>query len=163
MSEFFKPWRRRIGIVMLVFALVFLGGWVRSQSTVDVISFRSGTYLHHWLASDARFICWTRQYEKYSDSVWEVPEYSNSKRDASHDFRRDPNIKWYGALREFGVFEYPASQFQGNSMATWLIPYWYVILPLALLSTYLLFVKPRKSTSKKPADPIPADGKNLQS
>src|SRR4051794_40257879 len=39
MGEFFKPWRRRIGVVTLLMALVFMGGWLRSHSFVDYVVF----------------------------------------------------------------------------------------------------------------------------
>ena len=31
MREFFKPWRRKIGVVTLVMACVLMAGWVRSE------------------------------------------------------------------------------------------------------------------------------------
>ena len=38
MGEFFKPWRRKLGIVTLVLACVFMGGWVRSYSAHDALN-----------------------------------------------------------------------------------------------------------------------------
>ena len=36
MREFFRGWRRKIGVVTLLMALVAMGGWVRSLYSVDV-------------------------------------------------------------------------------------------------------------------------------
>ena len=33
MSEYFKPWRRKLGVLTLVFACVFAGWWVKSMFT----------------------------------------------------------------------------------------------------------------------------------
>src|SRR5580658_9234756 len=38
MHDFFKPWRRKIGVVTLVLACVFAAGLVRSHATTDRIS-----------------------------------------------------------------------------------------------------------------------------
>ena len=39
MREFFRGWRRKVGVVTLVLALVFMGGCVRSQAFVDTLTF----------------------------------------------------------------------------------------------------------------------------
>jgi hypothetical protein len=38
MGDFFKPWRRRIGVVTLVMACAFMGWWVRSQFYYDAVA-----------------------------------------------------------------------------------------------------------------------------
>jgi hypothetical protein len=43
-GNFFKGWRRKIGISTLVIALTFMVGWVRSLSIIDVFNFPTGTY-----------------------------------------------------------------------------------------------------------------------
>ena len=35
MGDYFKPWRRKIGVLTLVMACVFMGAWVRSNSILD--------------------------------------------------------------------------------------------------------------------------------
>lgn len=37
MLEFFKPWRRRFGVVTLGLACVFAAGWVRSYAKFDLV------------------------------------------------------------------------------------------------------------------------------
>lgn len=37
MREFFKGWRRKVGLVTLVMALVFTGGWLRSRFFEDSV------------------------------------------------------------------------------------------------------------------------------
>ena len=38
MGDYFKPWRRKIGVVTLMLACVFMGGWMRSIFFLDFIS-----------------------------------------------------------------------------------------------------------------------------
>ena len=39
MSEFFKPWRRRFGVLTLAISLLLMGGWIRSRQIDDVRRF----------------------------------------------------------------------------------------------------------------------------
>ena len=41
MGDFFRGWRRKIGLLSLVLALLFMGVWVRSLSVMDVINVRT--------------------------------------------------------------------------------------------------------------------------
>lgn len=61
MREFFRPFRRKLGVIALVVACVLMAGWVRSQSTHDSyfvshkswmrsIESRSGSM--HWITFD---------------------------------------------------------------------------------------------------------------
>jgi len=50
MGDFFKPWRRKIDVVTLLMACIFMAGWVRSMSIEDsmgvyLAQFRSGWFL----------------------------------------------------------------------------------------------------------------------
>jgi len=46
MSEFFKAWKKKIGCVTLLMALVFIVGWVRSHEYMDSYVFGYG--LRNW-------------------------------------------------------------------------------------------------------------------
>ena len=37
MDEFFRGWRRKIGLVSLMMALSFMGGWIRSFRHADIV------------------------------------------------------------------------------------------------------------------------------
>ena len=39
MGSFFQGWRRKIGLMTLLLALVFMSGWVRSFITGDFVTF----------------------------------------------------------------------------------------------------------------------------
>lgn len=38
MHEFFRDRRRKVGVILLLMALAFVGGWIRSTLTCDYIS-----------------------------------------------------------------------------------------------------------------------------
>jgi hypothetical protein len=51
MGDYFKPWRRKIGVLTLVMALAFAVGWVRSLRLRDARSFVVGESLEVRLMS----------------------------------------------------------------------------------------------------------------
>ena len=57
MSEFFKPWRRKLGVVTLAVACVFAGGWVRSLGVSDRRSHRIGNTTYFIISSHG-FASW---------------------------------------------------------------------------------------------------------
>ena len=54
MGEFFKPWRRKFGVVTLVMACGLAILWFRSQTKMDSLSFRVGNE-HHRLSSSRNY------------------------------------------------------------------------------------------------------------
>ena len=155
---YFKPLRRKIGVVTLVLACVFMVAWVRSQVVVDAMSITCSRW-QHFLFSDNFGIWWEtdlisqkgRQVPFFGDfSKW----YLQSNKRATpppeapdFEFAANPDI----VLTSYGF--YYAVLFSKNQnpplvKSTWIIPYWSIILPLTLLSAWLLLSKPRV---KKPA------------
>lgn len=114
MSQFFKPWRRQAGCVMLVLACVFTAGWVRSQTKFDVID-----------ACGAEF--------SSQRGFFDVIYYR----------------EWNLAKSESGVLV--RLEFKG-------VHYSLVVIPLTVLSAYLLVSKPRsKSVCPTEQKVAPAD------
>src|SRR5262245_57497608 len=58
-TTYFKPWRRKIGIVTLVAACVLMVGWVRSRFVADLVSYRTTSH-----KSEARSIDGTLQFRE---------------------------------------------------------------------------------------------------
>jgi len=58
MGEFFKPWRRKIGVMTLLMALVFMAGWVRSLVYNDDIRVFVGKQTVHELHSSPNGLAW---------------------------------------------------------------------------------------------------------
>ena len=57
MGDFFHGWRRKIGVVTLVVACVFLVTWMRSESKIDVFTvYYSDFYDHFRIVSERGFL-----------------------------------------------------------------------------------------------------------
>ena len=57
MGEFFRGWRRKIGMLTLMLALVFMGGWVRSLVVRDDLMVSTGKESTAYLSSLQPDIC----------------------------------------------------------------------------------------------------------
>ena len=139
MGDYFQPLRRKIGVM----ALVFMGGWVRSLIVFDAVRFNIGNH------TGAGFMSMNQSIVLASANLetWEPPEWqtgSSSSADSVLDGGRITwRFRWYG----FGV----GTLAQGDmGMMISTIPYWSIVIPLTLLSAYLLLSKPRPA--KTPTD-----------
>ena len=143
MGDYFRPWRRKLGVVTLVLAWVFTAGWVRSVIGEDSIDFTSplgngsvtsryGLILVVFDKCDGMFfgrsfalrnVCWGEDWSS-------TEEHQGSK--------------W---LAQHGWFTYFANGCREDHIY---IPYWELMIPLTMLSAHLLLSKPRQP--KQPAD-----------
>jgi hypothetical protein len=98
MGEFFRGWRRKVGVVTLMVACMFMAMWVRGMSI--------------WPAGEGF-------------------ELRMELREAGIDF---------GLVH---VHHLDATSWNGSAMA-FDIPYASIVIPLTLLSGYLLIIRPRQ-------------------
>ena len=104
MGEFFKGWRRKVGVLTLVMACMFMAVWIRSSLVIDKIA------------------------------------------------------------NDFGGHEKLVEMLQGDEsgmsrlITIWRVSPVWIILPLSLLSAWLLLGKPRQSNQKRITDSTPAVG-----
>ena len=150
MREFFRGWRRKAGVVTLVMACALTGLWMRSQHMRDSLQVR--------IADNAAYICISNE----SELVWqslshEATEEVQLRRFAvshipvsqnrvhfGHGWRRTEKED-YGHSVSFKTI--PGSRTEIDAqLAAWKLPHWCVVLPLTLLSAYLLLWTPRKRT-----------------
>lgn len=135
MGSFFKEWRRKFGVVILLLACFLMVGWLRSGMVADHFTFWVSDYhvsfdsyrgAIHWHANDILHF-WPQ--------IFNWPHSQNPI--GAHYFSRA--IKEPRRTTTLQV-EYT---FQDS---LWSIPYWALIIPLAVVSLWLLIVKPRKSS-----------------
>jgi hypothetical protein len=145
MGQFFRGWRRKLGVVTLVMACVFTAEWVRSLVYVDALtvignngpfisrarieSNLGAIYFAHFRILDILEARYKRSLPKYS-----VVEVQNS--------RPPIDVEW--TLLGFAMRINDTGSIGGFG-----IRYWSIVIPLAMLSACLLFGKPR---SKKPPE-----------
>ncbi len=157
MTTYFKPLRQKVGVVTLAISCLLMSGWVRSQSMQDTFAVRTGSAYRFKLVSawqrlvfviihidsneQFTFTFWTS--ESAVRSEWRlllvppVPTLS---------FRIDNRFLATGnGVAQFGNTKISADSFH--------LPYWSVVIPLTLLSAWLLLSKPRQT---KPSTEPPA-------
>ena len=113
MGDFFKPWRRKIGVLTLVMACFVAAGWVRSfvveDNFGDIIS-QNGVIKKVEYRSTAGLIVLDNNGNVLSQTI-----------DTSPTSWEEP---------------------------VWRIPYWWIVIPLTLLSAWLLLGKRRMAKQK---------------
>ena len=149
MKEFIRGWKRKIGVMTLVMACLSMSGLIRSYSVRDTVNCWAVRRIPVLLISTSGFILWGKlfldpgtgsTFAYWTTDVIADPntviEISND--DASH-------------LRWFSVVTFTSST---HSYPVWATSYWCFILPLTLISLWLLLSKPRNSGQIKIIEPI---------
>ena len=108
---------------MLLMALVAMAGWVRARYISDVVRLDLGRRQHRLFTHEDR-IHWVSYESQWK--YWSLPiEWATS----------EP----YDLLIFFTLTEYAPAK----DCLAWEIPYWSLVIPLPLLSAWLLVSKPR--------------------
>ena len=182
MREFFTGWRKKIGAVTLVMALMIVAVWIRSFRSTDIVNLHSipNTSLMFISERSGIVFLWMNN---------EAPQFTDGRLDDSYvllgqnlrlnqimprELQPEWKFEWlgfqYGNARDvkgaaawvadihevFGS-TVKASDFKGLIASVLVIPHWSVVMPLTLLSAYLLLSKPRIATSKTVADFITSE------
>jgi hypothetical protein len=133
MTEFFKGWRRKIGCVTLAFACVFAAGGVRSYGARDSLVIETSVMDFGFVSNSGTMMIW------FDDDVVTYGYVWYTDRPASLDSDEvgiDWDWKWLG----FRHFARTRNSVNPDSTA---VPYWSIVLPLTLLSAWLLLSKPK--------------------
>jgi hypothetical protein len=153
MSEFFRGWRRKIGVVTLVLACVFIGIWIRSKNLSDSFISPAGRSMcgmifnpyglelfvaHFTVPSDAL---------KYLPAGWETTRIENGSDNSSVGV--GDNV-WIWERFTFCLFENEihsvgkgfGDQTKFGKLSAVVIPFWSIVLLLVLSSICLILDKP---------------------
>ena len=146
MREFFKPLRRKIGVVTLVIACVLVLGWVRSFSLTDFVQVEFSSQSCVFVESSAQTICAGMERTNPS-AIWHIfPAWQTTPSSGIKPLDDINTFKWYAKWHDFGIggsyLNYP-----GHLLLELQAPYWPIVIPLTLLSAYLLLSKPRAKKS----------------
>ena len=152
MGEYFKPLRRKIGVVTLVIVCMFVGGWVRSLSIQDGAKFHATRHQEYSLISLRSGIhCLSVRRERdyngqpllFTPSInWHSNKLPNNKLILDM-----PDFVWSWRFLDFGVRECSPPSFGSVRFKDWTAPYWSIVIPLTLLSAWLLLSMPRAKKS----------------
>jgi len=149
MGDVFRGWRRKSGVVTLVIALVLLGGWIRSSLVADQLFYRvapstqiitSGNGVIEWqLITDVASV---ESLFVKEPMFWISPfshrVYVFDGAETTWSWR------WQWCGFDCGEGRLPGSV--PRCVCT--IPYWFAVLPLTLLSAFLLLVKRQVANPK---------------
>jgi len=142
-AEFFKPWRRKLGVVTLVMACVFVGGWVRSEFIIDLLGI---TFPHdrHYVFSCRSCIWW--KHDNHKASLRPLGWQASSWREFT------PGDEFLTS-RYLDTEEAFSNDYVSNLRdRVRCIPYSAIVIPLTLLSAFLLLSKPRVAKPKTIAE-----------
>ena len=149
MGEFFKLWRRRVGVVTLLLACGSMDLWIRSKKVLDLIRLPFIKSTTIYLLSDKKTICFGIS----SGAHWTSGVWQSKPAGRANDLGAERYFTWYENRLGFGI---AGNDSWPNSLQREVdVPYWYVVIPLTLLSAWLLLSKPRQSKSKIPTEPKP--------
>jgi hypothetical protein len=148
MNGYFNPLRRKVGVVTLVLACVFAAGWVRSSQTLDQRFFQNGATAVEYLQSDQGAIVWVHlnATSEPETSLFESclpPPFFTS---AAFPFVTD--LKYEGAAISYGFAFHSVTSNEAAGFGC-RIPYGSIVIPLTLLSAWLLISKPRAGEAAK--------------
>lgn len=151
MGGYFKPLRRKFGLLTLVMACVLMAGWLRSQGVGEELRISSSDRTYHLLFSSPGWLGWIvfHDPEGITPAVFR-PFYGRRLQNDNSPFAM-VCVHWDQNKNQFSEsFDAPNPHL--------IMPYSSVVVPLTLISLWLLLAKPRKSTPKKISEPIPAEG-----
>ena len=160
MREFFRGWRRKLGVVTLVIACGFAIGWARSLHVIDVIIFPTGSQTAIAVSTAGYSIACRVGFDEEGQQGFDVYQLSFSayKPDQGyygpiHPGFEDP-VDWRFQWCGFGFGETPQQYRHFLRQSFLIIPLYSIVLPLTALSACFLLISPRQSNPNKPPEPI---------
>ena len=159
MREFFKGWRRKIGVVTLMMGSIFAMGWVRSLSYYDQVALPEfDSQRSSCLQSLNGSFRWIRIDSLSSSDVWlAIPSRDNVVKSIVPD--ESPGVHWRFRFLGFGVGVFGQANAKISMPSNlYCCSYSTLVIPLTAISAYLLLSKSRQSTPKKTAQPITSEG-----
>lgn len=145
MAEFFRGWKRKVGVVTLVSALMLVTGWMRSGTTQDHLQIKVTDNLTYHFVSSRTSLGWQGIH-------WAEPEHSLRHVDMWNCATDSRMAQSEDYLHDVVVQTISRSADVPNEMTikAWSAPYWYIVIPLALISAWLLLSKPRSGVQTPP-------------
>lgn len=142
MREFIHGWRRKVGVATLAMACVFAAGWVRSFVVSDQFCRCTHGISHIHVYSVNGQIWGSRLLEEDGqlNCQWHYSGKSGNVIICNPD-----DFTWRWKIGEFEFGEYPNI---GIGRTTYgIVPYWSIVIPLTLVSAWLLLVNPKQKLS----------------
>ena len=138
MREFFRGWKRKLGVVTLMVACVLTGGWIRSLTHAESVRFVSGEKTDEiWLSGEGK-IAWLRN--QHSSHISGPPEWRSDPAYFFNSYFTFGKVTWKWRFLSFSATE-RLDDGSGVRKVCYIAPYWSIVLPMSLLSAWLLLSK----------------------
>lgn len=143
MRDFFRGWKRKVGVVTLILAVVLTGEWARNFRFRDLVLIQSGKRTIHEVEFSTNGVSWATQ-------RWDDPDYFGMRKwfelrtlsyIESTYFSPRFAVKWHKSWFGFHFASIGNSPFFVGEQLVCTLPYWSIVLPLAILSALLLLSK----------------------
>ena len=160
MREFFRGWKRKVGVVALAMACVFMVGWFRSQSRFEYIDVSFGN-VSYGVTSMHSGLAFSRTTQLDPTTVLEFIDFKSVELfiKPQDPFNGTPwsknfEFEWRWDWAGFHIGE---GRYANRRDQDCMIPYWFIVIPLTAISAGLLLSKPHTIIQKKIAEPITAE------
>ena len=162
MGELFRRWKRKVGVLTLAIACVFAAGWVRSLSDGDVFSTKlNGEY--YTLRSTNSSLQFHHEKKELHLTALSFNGSSLTGEIVVDQIGTLEKSPWWQTFRKFEGNSFLAtapSSIESSLPKAWLsVPFGLIVIPLTLISAWLLLSMPRKSNQKKIIEPAKVQGK----
>jgi len=166
MGEFFRGWKRKLGVTTLMMALALMVGWSRSLNFYNKIRLPVGTHAEVFVVSTNHFVGVGFEFAEGSPPSLDfyeckvedtLPLNSKDEDEVCNPLSYARNLEWISQWHGFGMggnFD----ELQSYWLMEWVITYWSITVPLTFISCWLLLSKPRKLTQMKIIEHIPTEG-----
>lgn len=148
MREFYRPFRRKLGLLTLVMACLFVAGWVRSITFDDRATFQFRRSWMDGISSYDSSLIWVRIRKESTSGI--APTFSSAKRLDAREVWRWPFVDWQWRKLGFGhgcdaggAKQNKNFIFHTSPTVVTVVPYWSIVLPLTAISAWLLLSKPK--------------------
>ena len=151
MREFFRGWRRKVGVGTLLLACLISAAWGFSTHVYALVDHHFGDWQYHALSYDGKFALW-----RYKPNDWvrkrrvQLIHCWGANRSDLDNYRITIEAQKDVYSRRFAACGF-SNQGRENEIGPtefmeFTVPYWQPILPLTLLSACLILWKPRQRT-----------------
>ena len=149
--EFFRGWKRKLGVVTLVLACLVMAAWLRSLRTRDTFQRRVSNNSLTFVISNRSWLYWQSVRESFPlqlESPESQPGGMNLRPFVITTFHFEQladDTSYFGVLNteRFGLLINGRRVFPGLTLSVWAVPYWSIVAPISLFSAWLLLSAPR--------------------
>lgn len=135
MRDFFRGWRRTAGCVALTLAFVVFAAWMRSYHSSDSLGEKQAPWL---ISHDGNVVFVSQSGPYHYPLIWDwYAFYTTDPAIYAQGYRRQ--FEWKCVYKRGGVgLELGRHEFWGYAVDWLRVPYWTILLPMSLLTAFLI-------------------------